>query len=139
VSSATFRQADLQLVHDELVRGALSSIPTCYGRLVYLTSLRDPNTGRYDHYLFEEMFGEGLAQAGLEAAHVRSYREWVAMNLEQKQADLYLYLVSLSSDSVRCCKRGSSPHPTAPWCHCTRNPWSEKFFSPTCKPCWPCL
>jgi hypothetical protein len=98
VSSATFRQADLQLVHDELVRGALSSIPTCYGRLVYLTSLRDPNTGRYDHYLFEEMFGEGLAQAGLEAAHVRSYREWVAMNLEQKQADLYLYLVSLSSD-----------------------------------------
>jgi hypothetical protein len=98
VSSALFRQVDLQLVYDELVRGALSMIPTCYGRLVYLTSLRDANTGRYDHYLYEEMFGDDLAQAGLEAAHIRSYREWVAMNLEQKRADLYLYLLSLSSD-----------------------------------------
>ncbi|MCC6262323.1 MAG: hypothetical protein IT169_02005 [Bryobacterales bacterium] len=94
----THRQADLQLVYDDLVRASLSIIPTCYGRLVYLTSLRDPNTGRYEHYLLEETYGVSLAQAGLEGIHIQSYRSWIAMNLEQKRADLYLYLVSLSSD-----------------------------------------
>jgi len=96
--TSTHRQADLQLVYDDLVRASLSIIPTCYGRLVYLTSLRDPNTGRYEHYLLEETYGAGLAQAGLEGIHIQSYRSWIAMNLEQKRADLYLYLVSLSSD-----------------------------------------
>lgn len=98
MTASTFRQADLQLVHDELVRGALSMIPTCYGRLVYLTSLRDVNTGRYEHYLLEENFGDALAHYGLEAAHIRTYRDWLSLNLEQQRADLYLYLVSLSSD-----------------------------------------
>lgn len=96
--TTTHRQTELQVVYDDLVRAALSLIPTCYGRLVYLTSLRDANTGRYEHYLLEETYGASLAQAGLEWTHIQSYRSWVAMNLEQKRADLYLYLVSLSSD-----------------------------------------
>ncbi|MDZ7640194.1 MAG: hypothetical protein U5J83_18400 [Bryobacterales bacterium] len=98
MTTASHRQTELQVVYDDLVRGALSIIPTCYGRLVYLTSLRDANTGRYEHYLLEEIHGDRLAQAGLEWAHIQAYRSWVAMNLEQKRADLYLYLVSLCSD-----------------------------------------
>lgn len=98
LTTTTHRQADLQLVYDDLVRASLSIIPTCYGRLVYLTSLRDPNTGRYEHYLLEASYGASLVQAALEGIHIQSYRSWVAMNLEQKRADLYLYLISLSSD-----------------------------------------
>lgn len=98
VSTISHRETDLRMVRDDLVRGALSMIPTCYGRLVYLASLRDANTARYEHYLLEESYGVSLVQAGLEWTHIESYRTWLAMNLEQKQADLYLYLLSLSSD-----------------------------------------
>ncbi len=40
-------------VIDETWGRELAEIETAYGRLVYLASLRDSNTGRYEHYAAE--------------------------------------------------------------------------------------
>ena len=41
----------------DLWRNTLSQIPTLFGRLVYLSSLRDSNSGAYEHYGLAKVFG----------------------------------------------------------------------------------
>lgn len=89
------RSADIQTFALELRRNLLSSIPTLYGRLVFLSGLRDPNSGRYEHFETSSNFGDEAADAILESAHIHTYRDWLSMSLEQQQADLVLYLVSV--------------------------------------------
>ncbi len=49
----------------DLWRNTLSQIPTVYGRLVYLASLRNPNTGHYGHHGLSLVFGEDEANRAL--------------------------------------------------------------------------
>lgn len=92
---ATLRNIDALPLAMELRRDLLSSIHTQYGRLVFLSGLRDPNSGRYEHYESVQRVGEDLCHAVLEAEHIAAYRSWLTMNLEQQRADLMLYLVTV--------------------------------------------
>jgi hypothetical protein len=89
------RSSDVQIFATELRRDLVASIPATYGRLVYLSGLRDPNSGKYEHFETSTIFGEQVAQSILEKVHIETYREWLSMNLEQQRADLMLYLVSV--------------------------------------------
>ncbi len=76
---------------DELWVRDLSRIETFYGRLVYLAGLRDPNTGRYEHY------GCGPAETtaanrSLKGTHEQIFTEWVAYPLEKKMSDIEQYI-----------------------------------------------
>ncbi|MEK7408217.1 MAG: hypothetical protein AAB225_24365 [Acidobacteriota bacterium] len=82
----------------DLWRRTLARIPTLFGRLVYLCSLRDQNTGRYEHFGLAQMFGEAEAERALRASHLEVFAEWLSFNLEQQKADLDLYLAGLESD-----------------------------------------
>lgn len=82
----------------DLWRHTLSHIPSVFGRLVYLASLRNLNTGRYEHHGLGLVFGEEEANRTLRESHEKAYREWLGFNLEQQKADLVLYLASLSTD-----------------------------------------
>lgn len=42
---------------EDLWRRTLSGIPSIYGRLAFLASLRDVNTGRYEHHGLAMIFG----------------------------------------------------------------------------------
>ncbi len=82
----------------DLWRHTLTQIPSTFGRLVYLSSLRDQNTGRYEHHGLSQIFGESSANEALTESHVQTFAEWLCLNLEQQKADLDLYLSSFQTD-----------------------------------------
>jgi hypothetical protein len=79
----------------DLWRHTLSRIPSLFGRLVYLCSLRDHNTGVYEHYGLAQAFGDEEAARVLRESHMNAFSQWLCLTLEQQKADLDLYLSSL--------------------------------------------
>lgn len=82
----------------DLWRNTISQIPTVFGRLVYLASLRNPNTGAYEHHGLALVFGEDEANKALKNSHTAVFAEWLSFNLEQQKADLDLYISGLFED-----------------------------------------
>ena len=82
----------------DLWRNTLSEIPTLFGRLVYLSSLRDQNTGRYQHYGLAKVFGEEEADRALRESHWETFSEWLCFRLERQKVDLDLYLSGLEDN-----------------------------------------
>src|SRR5258708_40335259 len=79
----------------DLWRNTISQIPSVFGRLVYLASLRNPNNGFYEHHGLSLVFGEDEANKALKNSHAKVFAEWLSFNLEQQKADLDLYISSL--------------------------------------------
>jgi len=82
----------------DLWRNTLSQLPTAFGRMTYLASLRDVNSGRYSHHGMALVFGEVESSRTLRASHKQVFAEWLRFNLEQQKADLDLYLSGLPED-----------------------------------------
>lgn len=78
-----------------LWRNTLLRIPSVFGRLVYVSSLRNPNNGRYEHHGLALIFGHDDANKALKKSHIQLFAEWLTFNLEQQKADLDLYLSGL--------------------------------------------
>ena len=78
-----------------LWRNTLSQIPSVFGRLVYVSSLRNPNNGRYEHHGLALIFGEDDANKALKKSHLQLFEEWLTFSLEQQASDLDLYLAGL--------------------------------------------
>jgi hypothetical protein len=82
----------------DLWKNTLSQIPTTFGKLVYLASLRDQNTGAYEHFGFAQLFGEQAARQTLALSHKQLFEEWVQMTLQSQKEDLDDYLSGLDTD-----------------------------------------
>ncbi|MGI8745289.1 MAG: hypothetical protein ACR2NN_22495 [Bryobacteraceae bacterium] len=82
----------------DLWRNTLSQIPSVFGRLVYLSALRNPNSARYSHHGLALMFGEEEANRALRKSHARAFHDWLSFNLERQKSDLDLYLSALFED-----------------------------------------
>jgi hypothetical protein len=82
----------------DLWRNTISQIPSVFGRLVYLASLRNPNNGSYEHHGLALVFGEDEANKALKNSHSAVFAEWLSFNLEQQKADLDLYISALFED-----------------------------------------
>jgi hypothetical protein len=82
----------------DLWRNTISQIPSVFGRLVYLASLRNPNNGSYEHHGLALVFGEDEANKALKNSHNAVFAEWLSFNLEQQKADLDLYISALFED-----------------------------------------
>lgn len=80
---------------DTLWLSNLSHIKTFYGRLVYLAGLRNPDTGRYEHYGLTLDATAGSAHRAFRRIHETIFREWVRISLEQKMADVEAYIAGI--------------------------------------------
>ncbi len=76
----------------DLWRHTLARIPTLFGRLAFLASLRNPANGVYEHQGLAHMVGDEQAGETLRRSHGRVFQDWVCLNLEQQKADLQEYL-----------------------------------------------
>jgi hypothetical protein len=80
----------------------LSQIETSYGRLVYLAALRNPDNGRYEHYGSSPGTpGSVIASRNLKRIHETIFRDWIALPLERKKADIELYIASVDQGDRR--------------------------------------
>jgi hypothetical protein len=76
----------------DLWRNTLAQIPTVFGRLVYLTSLRNPNSGDYEHHGLADLFGSEEANRAMRDSHTELFAEWLCFDLQQQKEDLETYL-----------------------------------------------
>jgi hypothetical protein len=82
----------------DLWRRTLEQVPSAYGRLVYLASLRNPNTNRYEHHGFAARFGEEQAERVLRSNHEEIFQDWLALGVREKKDDLDTYLSSIDDN-----------------------------------------
>jgi len=79
----------------DLCKHTLSRIRTVSGRLIYLATLRDPNSGTYRHHGLIAAFGRDEAVKALRESHQATFQGWLNLSLAEKNEDLRDYLVSL--------------------------------------------
>ncbi len=82
----------------DLWRNTLSQIPTTFGRIIYLASLRDSNTGVYTHHGLGQLFGEDETDQTLRASHDQTFAEWLCFTIEQQKQDVEDYLDDVEGD-----------------------------------------
>ena len=76
----------------DLWRNTLSQIPSVFGRLMFLSSLRNLHSGRYEHHGLALVFGSYEASKALKKSHREAFAEWLSYDIEEQKADLDLYL-----------------------------------------------
>ena len=84
----------------DLWKHTLSQIPSIYGRLVYLASLRDPNSGSYRHYGLSATFGREQSINALRRSHEDTFLEWLQLPMAAKAADLTAYFHDLEESQT---------------------------------------
>lgn len=101
-SNSSVKRAESDRLHRsaaaDLWRNTLSQIPSVFGKLVYLSSLRNPVTGRYEHHGLALVFGDDEAARALRKSHAQAFAEWLLFNLEQQKVDLDLYLSAVVTE-----------------------------------------
>lgn len=82
----------------DLWKHTLSQIPSIYGRVVYLASLRDANSGIYRHHGLSAAFGREESLSALRRSHEDTFREWLNLRLPYKCADLVTYFQNVDEN-----------------------------------------
>jgi hypothetical protein len=79
----------------DLFKNTLARIPTVFGRLAYLASLRDSNSGVYRHHGLASIFGRDESRRALSQSHQAVFQEWLNLPLVKKREDLSGYFEGL--------------------------------------------
>ena len=80
---------------EETWRRTLAGIPNAFGALVYLSTLRDPQTARYAHHGLQSRYGDADAGRVLLSSHQEVFQKWIAKPLAQQKYVLEQYLDEL--------------------------------------------
>ena len=89
---------DRKAALEESWRRTVSTITTLLGRLAYLSSLRNANTGTYEHFGLAEKAGAAEADRLIRRSHLDLFQQWLCFSLERQKGELESYFSSLEGD-----------------------------------------
>jgi hypothetical protein len=92
------RNETVQQIVDNLYQHTLSAVPSHFGKLVYLASLRDENSAQYRHYGLEKLHHREECHLALLQSHRLLFYEWMRLTLAEQREDLLLYVHDLGED-----------------------------------------
>jgi hypothetical protein len=75
-------------VIEDFTSRTLAVIPSYFGRLYYLCSLKDPATGRYEHDGLKEIYPENSVQAALAHCHAELFSRILETPLSDQEGDV---------------------------------------------------
>ncbi len=77
----------------------LASIPSEFARLLYVSSLRDLSSGRYDHAGLAAIYPREAVQQAMETCHAELFLRILESPLEEQERDLRFCLSHMESHS----------------------------------------
>jgi hypothetical protein len=89
---------NLRQAMDQFDRESLSVIPTMFGRIVYLSSLRDGII--YREPLLQASLGSDDAQAVLSKLHCALVIAWLRLTMQERHDDIRQYLATETDQTV---------------------------------------
>ncbi len=92
---------DVERLVRDFEQRTLAELKGRFSQLVYLASLRDYNTGRYNHYGLETRYPSEAVDEGLRQCHMRIFEELVGLSLQEQTEDLLDFFESLKEDRAR--------------------------------------
>lgn len=124
------RHAEIDAAITDLTDRTLAEIPSELGRLLYLASTRDYNTGHYYHEGLAARFSEEIAAAALAECHLDIFHSLVYGSLQELAREVQVHLSGTGSrvdEVVRFWRRLEPYRVTLPMeCHPLT---AELFFS----------
>ncbi|MGB9512955.1 MAG: hypothetical protein WBU20_14820 [Candidatus Acidiferrum sp.] len=89
----------LEAALEDLNHRTLAKIGFAFGRLIYLASTRDCNTGRYYHDGLAFQFSEEIASKALAQAHREVFFDLALSPLKELAQQVQLYIQSVGAES----------------------------------------
>lgn len=86
---------------EDLWARTLSQIPSRLGQMAYLSRLRNPQTGQYEHHGLIAMFGESSAIDALRRSHFDVFRSFLSLRLLDQLEDFRRFLSANSQPAKR--------------------------------------
>jgi len=77
---------------DQTWRNIILRIPTVFGRLVFLASLRDPASGKYHSEALDALLGPQDADRAIRHSHYQVFSQWLAFSLSEQKEDISEFL-----------------------------------------------
>ena len=120
--------SDRQLVIEESWRRTLGKIETLLGRLAYLASLRNVNTGTYEHFGLSERIGVHEVDRLIRRSHLEVFQQWLCFSLERQKRELEAYFSSLEGDGREILSNWLVLGPYAAWVPAESREVERKLF-----------
>jgi len=96
----------------DLTANYLEPVPTCYGRLAYLDSLREPSSGRYVHQTLAGVYGGETVHNVIAQCHEEVFERLLEMPLSTQGDELRRYVSSLpgttEENALICRQKGKT-------------------------------
>jgi hypothetical protein len=106
---------DKEAILSESWKRTLQGIPSLIGRLAYLASLRNINTGAYEHAGLSQRIGDTETDRLLRRSHHSVFGDWLCYGLERQKQEVEEYLSSLEGDRQGIIAHWLTIEPYAIW------------------------
>jgi hypothetical protein len=117
-----------QAILEESWRRTIGGISTLLGRLAYLASLRNVNTGFYEHFGLAEKVGAAEVDSVIRRSHLEAFQQWLCFNLERQKEELETYFAGLEGDRREILSNWLVLGPYATWVPAESRDVERKLF-----------